>query len=131
MVADHGMVDSPAAARVDVDRELELRDGLALMGGEARFRHLYCRNGAVDDVAATWRSVLGDRADVLTREEAIGRGWFGAVEPLVLPRLGDVVVACRGDHAVISTADFSYEATLIGLHGSLTADEMLIPLLVD
>ena len=68
------------------------------MGGEARFRHLYCRNGAVDDVAATWRAVLGDRADVLTREEAIGRGWFGAVEPRVLPRLGDVVVACRGDH---------------------------------
>ena len=84
-----------------------------------------------DDVAATWRSVLGDRADVLTREEAIGRGWFGAVEPLVMPRLGDVVVACRGDHAVISTVDFSYESTLIGLHGSLTADEMLIPLLVD
>ena len=101
------------------------------MGGEARFRHLYCRSGAVDDVAATWRSVLGDRADVLTREEAIGRGWFGAVEPLVMPRLGDVVVACRGDHAVISTTDFAYESTLIGLHGSLTADEMLIPLLVD
>jgi hypothetical protein len=131
VIADHGMVDSPSASRVDVDAEVELRDGLFLMGGEARFRHLYCRNGAIDDVAATWRSVLGDRADVLTREEAIGRGWFGAVEPLVMPRLGDVLVACRGDHAVISTTDFSYESTLIGLHGSLTADEMLIPLLVD
>jgi hypothetical protein len=53
------------------------------------------------------------------------------VEPQVLPRIGDVVVACRGDHAVISTVDFAYEATLVGLHGSLTADEMLIPLLVD
>ena len=131
VIADHGMVDSPIASRVDVDAEPALRDGLFLMGGEARFRHLYCRSGAIDDVAATWRSVLGDRADVLTREEAIGRGWFGAVEPLVMPRLGDVVVACRGDHAVISTTDFSYESTLIGLHGSLTADEMLIPLLVD
>jgi hypothetical protein len=131
VIADHGMVDSPKASRVDVDAELELRDGLFLMGGEARFRHLYCRSGAIDDVAATWRSVLGDRADVLTREEAIGRGWFGAVEPLVRPRLGDVVVACRGYHAVVSTADFGYESTLIGLHGSLTADEMLIPLLVD
>jgi len=131
VIADHGMVDSPIASRVDVDAEPALRDGLFLMGGEARFRHLYCRNGAIDDVAATWRTVLGDRADVLTREEAIGRGWFGAVEPQVMPRLGDVVVACRGDHAVISTTDFSYESTLIGLHGSLTADEMLIPLLVD
>jgi hypothetical protein len=131
VIADHGMVDSPRASRVDVDVELELRDGLLLMGGEARFRHLYCRNGAIEDVAATWRSVLGDRADVLTREEAIGHGWFGPVEPRVMPRLGDVLVACRGDHAVISTVDFAYESTLIGLHGSLTADEMLIPLLVD
>ena len=131
VVADHGMVDSPPSARIDVDHELVLRDGLALMGGEARFRHLYCRNGAVADVAATWRSVLGDRADVLTREEAIGRGWFGPVESSVLPRLGDVVVACRGDHAVVASVDFSYEASLIGLHGSLTADEMLIPMLCD
>ena len=131
VVADHGMVDSPASSRVDVDREVVLRDGLALMGGEARFRHLYCRNGGVADVAATWRSVLGDRAEVLTRDEALARGWFGPVQPHVLPRLGDVMVACRGDHAVVSTADFAYESTLIGLHGSLTADEMLIPLLVD
>ncbi|MBF4770346.1 alkaline phosphatase family protein [Nocardioides agariphilus] len=131
VVADHGMVDSPTSARVDIDRELVLRDGLVLMGGEARFRHLYCRGGAVADVAETWRSVLGDRAEVLTREEAVGRGWFGAVEPLVLPRLGDVVVACRGDLAVVSTVDFSYEASLVGLHGSLTADEMLIPMVVD
>jgi hypothetical protein len=131
VVADHGMVDSPASARIDVDRDLVLRDGLALMGGEARFRHLYCRNGAVADVVATWRSVLAERADVLTRDEAMARGWFGQVEPLVLPRIGDVVVACRADHAVVSTVDFGYEASLIGLHGSLTADEMLIPLLVD
>jgi hypothetical protein len=131
VVADHGMVDSPTGRRTDVDKDPALRDGVALVGGEARFRHLYCRNGAVEDVAATWRDVLGDRAEVLTREQALGRGWFGPVEPAVLPRLGDVVVACHGDHAVVSTTDFSYEATLIGLHGSLTPDEMLIPMLVD
>jgi hypothetical protein len=75
--------------------------------------------------------VLGDRATVLAREDAILRGWFGPVLPGVLPRLGDVVVACHGDTAVLSTADFPYEATLVGLHGSLTPDEMLIPLLVS
>jgi hypothetical protein len=131
VVADHGMVDSPSSHRVDVDRELALRDGLVLMGGEARFRHLYCRTGADATVAATWTELLGDRAEVLTRDEAMMRGWFGAVEPAVLPRIGDVLVACRGDHAVVSTVDFAYESTLVGLHGSLTEDEMLIPMLVD
>ncbi|GAA4720417.1 nucleotide pyrophosphatase/phosphodiesterase family protein [Nocardioides conyzicola] len=131
VVADHGMVDSPSASRVDVDDLTELRDGVALLGGEARFRHLYCQRGAVDDVVATWRGVLGDRADVLARHEAIERGWFGPVQPGVRPRLGDVVVACHGETAILSTADFPYEATLVGLHGSLTPDEMLIPMLLD
>ena len=131
VVADHGMIDSAPESRIDVDERLELRDGLALLGGEARFRHLYCARGAVADVAATWREVLGERAEVLTREQAITAGWFGPVTPGVLPRLGDIVVASRGDHAVVSSADFPYEAKLVGLHGSLTADEMLIPILVS
>jgi hypothetical protein len=45
--------------------------------------------------------------------------------------LGDVVVAAKEDYAVVSSADFPYETTLVGLHGSLTPDEMLIPLLVS
>ena len=66
----------------------------------------------------------------MTRDEAIARGWFGAVIPSVCPRLGDVVVAMREDHAVFSSVDFAYETTLVGLHGSLTPDEMVIPILV-
>lgn len=131
VVADHGMVDSDVSSRVDVDDVLELRDGVALLGGEARFRHLYCSRGSVDSVVDTWRGVLGERALVLTREDAIGRGWFGAVAPGVLPRLGDVLVACRGDAAIVSTADFPYEKSLVGMHGSLTHAEMLIPILVS
>jgi predicted AlkP superfamily pyrophosphatase or phosphodiesterase len=130
VVADHGMVDSPVSSRIDVDEHLELRSGVRLLGGEARFRHLYCSSGAVEDVLATWRGHLGDRADVLSRDEAIERGWFGPVVPQVRPRLGDVVVAARGDHAVMSSADFPYENLLVGLHGSLTAVEMEIPILI-
>ena len=131
VVADHGMVDVPDGSRIDVSADDELRSGVAIVGGEARFRHLYCTGGAVPDVVATWRERIGDRAEVLTRAEAIGRGWFGAVDPSVLPRIGDVIVACRGDFAVLSTEGFPYETRLIGMHGSLTPDEMLIPVLLD
>ena len=130
VVADHGMVDSPFDQRVDVDEVPDLQDGVALVGGEARFRHLYCRSGAVDDVVASWRSVLGTRAEVLSRDEALALGWFGEVSPVVRPRYGDVVVACRGDFAVQSLSAFPHEAKLLGLHGSLTSAEMLVPILV-
>jgi predicted AlkP superfamily pyrophosphatase or phosphodiesterase len=131
VVADHGMVDAPADHRVDVDHEPELRDGVVLLGGEARFRHVYCAGGAVPDVLAAWTAHLGDRACVQTRADAIAQGWFGPVSAQVLPRLGDVVVACRDDWGIFSSVDFPYELRLVGLHGSLTPAEMRIPILVD
>jgi hypothetical protein len=130
VVADHGMVDSPADDRVDLDETPDLREGVAVLGGEARFRHVYCRGGAVDDVLATWRELLGDRAEVLTRDDALARGWFGPLDAAVRPRLGDVMVACRGSFSVMSTATFPFEPKLVGLHGSLTTAEMLIPVIV-
>ncbi len=130
VVADHGMVDIPEDARVDVDAVPALRDGVVLLGGEARFRHVYCRAGAVEDVAATWRETLGDRAEVVLRDELGALGWFGDITPEVRPRIGDVVVASRGDTAIVSSVDFEHEAKLVGMHGSLTSAEMLVPLLV-
>lgn len=130
VVSDHGMVDSSPEARVDVDQHPQMREGVVLLGGEARFRHVYCRRGAVTDVIGAWEAVLGDRALVLSREDALARGWFGPVSASVTPRIGDVVMAARGDLGVMSSVDFSYEMTLVGLHGSLTSAEMLVPLLV-
>ncbi len=131
VTADHGMVDVAATDRVDVDAEPELLDGVSLVGGEARFRHLYCRGGAVADVAARWRERLGHDAAVVVRDDAIERGWFGAVDADVRPRLGDVIVASLGPVAVVSSTRFPVEISLVGLHGSLTAAEMLVPILVD
>jgi hypothetical protein len=132
VVADHGMVDaSRTERRVDLDDDPAYREGVVLLGGEARFRHVYCTAGAVDDVKACWGQLLGDAALVVTREEAIACGWFGEVTAPVLPRLGDVVAAARDDWALFSSVDFPYELRLVGLHGSLTPAEMRIPLLVD
>jgi len=133
VVADHGMVDCPADRRTDVEEHPALRDGVFLVGGEARFRHLYCRAGAVGDVVATWQAHLGDWATVLTRDDGYARGWFGdesSAGAEVSQRIGDVVVACHGDTAVLDTSTFPYEARLVGMHGSLTAAEMLVPVLV-
>ena len=81
-------------------------------------------------MAACWQERLGPDALVLTRDNAVARGWFGQVEDRVRPRLGDVVIAALGPIAVECGAVFPTESTLLGWHGSLTADEMLVPLLV-
>jgi hypothetical protein len=130
VTADHGMVDIAYEDRLRVDDHPDLLLGVRLLGGEARLRHLYCESGAAEEVRARWAETMGTGAIVLTRNDAIARGWFGEVEDRVVERLGDVVVASVGETAVVSTALFSHEAELVGLHGSVTPAEMLVPLLV-
>ncbi len=129
VTADHGMVDVPPQDRVDADTGPGLRDGVTLLGGEPRARHVYTVPGAAGDVLATWREVLGHRAWVVSRDEAIAEGWFGPVAPHLAPRIGDVVAAPAGPFAVVATKADPRESELIGMHGSLTPADQLIPLL--
>lgn len=131
VTADHGMVGVPPGAKIDADSEPALRAGVRLLGGDARSRHVYAEPGAEDDVLAAWTERLGPLAWVLPRAEAVAAGWFGPVGSAeTLRRIGDVVVAMRGDAAVVRTRAEKFLAALIGQHGSLTAVEQEIPLLM-
>lgn len=130
VTADHGMLDISQTHRVDVDALADLRKGVALLGGEPRARHVYAEPGAADDVLAAWRDVLGERARVVSRDEAINGGWFGPVEPGMADRIGDVVAAAAGDTGIVATQAEPRESALVGMHGSLTTAEQLVPLLV-
>ncbi|HEX3749286.1 MAG TPA: nucleotide pyrophosphatase/phosphodiesterase family protein [Streptosporangiaceae bacterium] len=129
VTADHGMVDVSAEDRIDVDDSLDLRAGVSLLGGEPRARHVYTKTGAAADVLAAWREVLGSRAWVVSREDAIKENWFGPVDPEMVPRIGDVVAAPTGNWAIVATETEPRESALIGMHGSLVAHDQLIPLL--
>jgi predicted AlkP superfamily pyrophosphatase or phosphodiesterase len=130
ITADHGMVHVPEEDRVDFDNNADLRAGVRLLGGEARARHVYT-NGAVDDVRAAWADVLGERAWILSRDEAIEAGWFGPrVLDAVRPRIGDLVVAARGTTAITRSKVEPRMSLLTGQHGSLTPEDQLVPLLV-
>jgi predicted AlkP superfamily pyrophosphatase or phosphodiesterase len=130
VTGDHGMVDIPSANQVVAEDEAELMAGLSALAGEGRFRQLYVDTDAPAAVAGRWRDRLGDLAWVRTRDEAIEEGWFGPVADDVRERYGHVLVAMRGPWAVM-TRQFPRELSLVGMHGSLTEAEMLVPLLLD
>ncbi|MBX7434502.1 alkaline phosphatase family protein [Mycobacterium sp. Y57] len=131
VVADHGMVRIDEAAAIDLDASSPLQDGVAAVAGEVRARHVYVRDGALGDVLAGWRAVLGDRAWVCTGDEAIEAGWFGErVDDAVRPRIGDVVVAARGASGVLRRTAEPIESAMVGQHGSVTEAEQRIPLLL-
>ena len=130
VTADHGGLNVPPDARADLDTDPRLAAGVRVVAGEPRVRYLHTEAGAAPDVQATWGEVLNGRAQVYSREQAVATGMFGPVSPGHLARIGDVVVVCTGDAAVLATGHEPPEtARLIGFHGAATAEEMAIPLI--
>lgn len=127
ITGDHGMV--AVDDRVDADLTAALQEGVDALGGDPRSRHVYARQGAIDDVLAAWRETLGERAWVLSGDEAIDAGWFGPVPDAMRSRIGDVVAAMTGTTAVTRSKAEPLLARLVGQHGSLTEAEQLVPLL--
>jgi hypothetical protein len=131
VTGDHGMVGVSERDRVDLEALPRLADGVSLIGGEPRARHIYCAEERAEDVAEAWAEVLGERAWVRTRKAAIAAGWFGPdVSPDAARRIGEVVAAARGNYALCLPRAEPNETNLAGMHGSLTAVEQQVPLLL-
>jgi hypothetical protein len=125
VTSDHGQV------HLERENWLELRELeplVELMAGDGRFRYLHAPRGAARDLADAARDVVGDRAWVFTRRQLLDEGWLGTGATGTVPgRIGDVVLAAREPVAFIDPLHPN-EANLRSGHGSVTPDEMLVPL---
>jgi hypothetical protein len=131
VIADHGQLNVPLSDRVDMGSMPELSSGVTGVAGEPRVRYLYVADGALDDVIANWQSAFGDRASVLSRDQAVAEGLYGPVPAAHAGRIGDVVVICRGRTVALASGwEPPSVNTLVAYHGALTAAEMQIPLLI-
>jgi Type I phosphodiesterase / nucleotide pyrophosphatase len=130
ITADHGGLNVPQDRRIDLDGDARLSAGVRVVAGDPRVRYLHTEPGAASDVIAAWCELLNGRADVLSRDDAVAAALFGSVLPDHLPRIGDVVVSCLGDTAVLASAHEPPEvAQLIGFHGAGDPVETAIPLI--
>ena len=136
LTADHGMVDTSAAHTVDLAEEPAILSLVEEVTGEARALALHAvpGDGAAEELAERMRVLMGERALVLTREQVLASGLLGpaatAIPAHVRGRIADVLVLARGRWGV---DDFSRRPetarSMIGVHGSLTSAEAVVPLL--
>lgn len=130
ITADHGMLDVPPHRHVLLGEADPLVADVDAIGGEPRMLHLYVHPGATAAVAERWSASEGDRSWVLTRDEALAAGLFGSADPRLAGRIGDVLVAARSGIAYYDDREEDRSAQrMIGQHGSLTAEERVVPLL--
>lgn len=129
VTADHGIVDVPRHRHLLLGEGDALVDGVRIVGGEPRMLHLYAEDGEGDAVLQRWRDAESTRSWVLSRREAVDAGLFGVVDPEVLPRIGDVIVAARAAVAYYDDRETDKRPqNMVGQHGSMTDQERVVPL---
>jgi hypothetical protein len=130
VTADHGMVRVPEESKVDADASPMLQSGVRALAGEARMRHVHVQPGATEDVLATWTDTLGAGWHVMRGDDAVAAGLFGpVVTPGARRRIGDVIAIALGDGGVVERRRLPRLSAMPGHHGSVTDEELLVPLL--
>lgn len=124
VTADHGQVHVGGNTIVPAS---DVTDHVDHQSGEGRFRWLHARRGR-ESVLLEAAGRYADVAWVVTRDQVLDERWFG-------PRVPEPVVRRMGDVALVAREQVSFDEPLdsgafelVCRHGSLTADEMLVPL---
>jgi len=132
ITADHGQVDKSGGYDLEdydwVMNALRRHIGTDIpvkFSGSPRNVHLHLQDGTVNDVADKLRQEFG--AHVFTRREVLDRKLFGpgTQSPEFKRRVGDLVVTHETE--AIWYGEESDEFDLVGLHGGLHPNEMLVP----
>ena len=129
LTADHGMLATQKSVHYDLRNHPELLRLLHIMPtGEHRFMYLFIKPGQKDAVRSYFDLAWPGQFVFLDPTDAVVRGLFGpgTPHPRLSDRTGDLIVAARND-AYLWWAE--KDNPLIGQHGGLSAEEMIVPLL--
>ncbi len=130
--ADHGFTPMRKSDYHDISHIPELEHGLLFPPlGEPRASYLYLREGSRKRVLGAISAHLTDGLTAIDAESALASGLFGdgPAKDSVRDRIGDVIVAATGPGALLHP--YKDAIRLKGMHGGLTRDEMLVPLIVS
>ena len=131
ITSDHGMVN--ADEKIVIGQDNLLLQGVSVVAGEPRARHIYLDSDSVSarvDTAAIWQEYLGDRALVLTREKAISSNLFGSdVSNDAIDRMGEVIAIARGGIVLLDIERAEKEGSMVGHHGGDSDIESQVGLL--
>ena len=125
LTADHGMVDVAVENQIHLETLAPLAGDDVLCGGDTRSAFVYCKR----DIRADLERELGSRAIVATWDELADAGY------VVAPghrdnRYPDLVILAKGATTLYDRRTCKPRSLkMLGHHGSISDEEMRVPLL--
>ncbi len=129
LAADHGMVYTPKDSNRDLKNHPKFVDMLTMLpSGESRCAYLYVKQGQKENVRTYINAHWPGDFLTLDSAQALESGLFGPTPHHfdAHNRVGDLVILAKGD-AYLWWAD--KKNPLLGRHGGLTPQEMIVPFL--
>lgn len=122
LTADHGMVE--VDERIDIAHVNALNEDVEVIAGEGRAVHVHARKEKAKDVAERWRDYFANDAWIFTPDQmhaVVGEGPGVSL-------LGDLLVMPKNSFVVVDSRTQPAAAIAMkGVHGSLTPQEMQVP----
>jgi predicted AlkP superfamily pyrophosphatase or phosphodiesterase len=125
VTADHGHIDNKQVWLRDYPQLYECLEREPSL--EPRVLNLFVKPEKEDFFVQEFNKTFGDDFDLVPVEEVIKRKLFGTgqLHPNFRSMLGNYLAIAKGNLSIMTV-----DETFIGMHGSLTEDEMLIPLII-
>ncbi len=130
LTADHGHIHTPILDQFDISKKPEITKHLIMVPtGENRLPYLFIRSGHEEALFAELKAAYGDTFLPVRAEDAVRAGLFGYgdLHPMLQERVGDWILIPK-DNAYLWWW-WQKENPLLGRHGALSPQEMLIPFL--
>jgi predicted AlkP superfamily pyrophosphatase or phosphodiesterase len=128
ITADHGQIQIPPEKILTAKQDPELRQHLMVpIMGESRAAFIYPRPGRLATVRDHLEASYPNWFVILDSVKALEAGLMGKpISDETYARAGELLVLPRGDRALQQTPP---PVSLVGRHGGLSQEEMLVPLL--
>lgn len=129
--ADHGQLDTTPAAQIDLAAHPELAECLLLpLCGEPRAAFCYVRPARARTFEQYCQQVLTEQVEMIPSQQLVEEGWFGfgTPHPQIFDRIGDYCLLPRGQRVIRDRLPSEKSYVQIGVHGGLSAAELMVPL---
>ncbi|MBI3606566.1 MAG: alkaline phosphatase family protein [Nitrospirae bacterium] len=133
VTGDHGFIDSAPDQLIELDRHPALAETLMLpLCGDRRVAYCYVHPAKRGQFEQYVRAELSDYAILMKSAALIDQEYFGLgpPHPRLSERIGDYTLLMKGHYAIKDWVPGERKYSHIGLHGSVSREEMYVPLVV-